>query len=240
MVRWSWILAGCALAVSVAACASSGATNPQVASAGGEPPRPEPSEIPPTPAPATPPVIAVTTPAPAEPSPEPTPNPQFEPERYPDTIEANGSVQQLRNRVQQSRRTWTKLLGEHGGRYAYVTGFRSWVGFGSQTTVGVDAGKVVRHAHLAYDRERTITEQWEDAGNEVGKHGAVPLTLEQLYAQCLNEVLTQDPSQHEFYVAFHTDGVLAHCTSRHKACADDCSRGVRVLLVKWDGGDASS
>lgn len=237
MVRGSRILAGCALVVSVAACASSGTTS--VASARGEPPSPRPTVIPSASAPTAPPVVAVTAP-PAEPAPEPTPNPRFEPEPYPDTIEANGSVQQLRNRVQQSRRTWTKLLGEHGGRYAYVTGFQSWVGFGSQTTVGVDAGKVVRHAHLEYDRERTITEHWEDMGSDVGKHGAVPPTLEQLYAQCLNEVLTQDPSQHELYVAFHSDGVLAHCTSRHKACADDCSRGVSVLLVKWNGVDAAS
>lgn len=151
------------------------------------------------------------------------------------SVEAKGGVGLLRLQVQVSRQRFNALSGQHGGRYLYAAGFRSWVGFGHERQVTVNGARVVEHAYRAFDRGGKTTEEWVEQGASVGAHngGKPPATLDQLYAECLGEVLTKSPADHEFYVAFFRDGVLAHCTARHRQCADDCSRGVRLHSVRW-------
>ena len=58
-------------------------------------------------------------------------------------------------------------------------------------------------------------------------------TVDPMYDECLNVVLKKDPKDHEFYVAFFKNGLLADCSYRHKQCADDCSEGPGVSTIRW-------
>lgn len=217
-------------AVALAACAAG--------------PRPTPAS--PQPAPVEPhePAPVATVAQPQAPRSEPAVVAAPEPEqdvkverlgRRDESTEAKGSVAQLRQRVLASQRTWQAALQKRGGAYAYVTGFRSWVGFGHERRVAVAAGKVVEHTYLAFDRDGKTTETWIERGASVGSHagGSPPPTMDQLYEECLNDVLTKDPGQHAFYVAFFADGLLADCSYRHKQCADDCSEGPEIHAILW-------
>jgi len=200
-----------------------GATHPSTATS-----KPEPApEVPVSPGP------SVTE---TKPTPEPVPESAVKRvARRDESSEATGSATQLRQHVLTSQRTWQKTLAGHGGSYTYATGFGSWSGFGHERTVTVQAGTVVAQTYLAFDREGATTDQWIEAGPSVGSHnrGTPPPTIDQLYTQCLDEVLTKNPKDHAFYVAFFDNGLLAHCTVRHKQCADDCSEGPGIWFIEW-------
>ncbi len=131
----------------------------------------------------------------------------------------------------ESLETWNALKAENGDHYRYETLFASWTGFRSTTTLTVQDNVVVTRAYESSyinDEGEEITESWTEEGAAVGSHeaGAKPRTIDELYTECRENVLTQDATENEFYLSFHDDGVLEACYYRSKNCADDCLRGV--------------
>lgn len=115
-----------------------------------------------------------------------------------------------------SLETWNALKAENGGHYRYETRSVSWTRFRSTTTLTVRGGEVVIRAHESHyqnDAGEDVSESWTEEGAAVGSHesGADPVTIDALYSECRTEVLSQNPRDNEFYLDFHTNGVLETC-----------------------------
>jgi len=131
-----------------------------------------------------------------------------------------------------SRREWNRLEAEAPG-YTYARYFESWTGTWFRTTVSVEGGVVVARSY-----EDSSEVVWIETGAELGSHeaGYDALTMPELYEECRDEVLTQDPESNE--VVFLTDerGLLQTCTYRPLECDDDCTLGIAIESVQFDGG----
>lgn len=136
-------------------------------------------------------------------------------------------------RLAQSLETWQALKIENGDHYRYETLFVSWTGFRSTTTLTVQGNEVVTRAYessYTSDEGEEITESWTEEGAAVGSHeaGAEPLTIDELYLECREDVLTQNAAENEFYLEFRNEGVLSSCYYRPLNCQDDCLFGVGI------------
>lgn len=82
---------------------------------------------------------------------------------------------------------------------------------------------MVLRRYEARDAEGMVTESWTERGEALGshEHGAPLRTVEELYAACRNEVLTQNRSENTIYLEFGDDGVLEYCQYVPKNCAGD-------------------
>lgn len=120
------------------------------------------------------------------------------------------------------------FLSSHGGRYTYIRTFTSWVGFGDTSRVKVEDGTVVEHAYRAHDAQEKTREAWIERGDQVGSHGREAQTMGAVYARCLGKTLRRDPERYTVRVSFFDDGILATCSFRDRACADDCNEGLSV------------
>lgn len=140
-------------------------------------------------------------------------------------------------RLAESLADWQVLKGRSGGDYQYDVRFASWVGFSATTTLEVRDDEVVLRRYEALDAEGMVTESWTEQGAELGshEHGAPLRTIEELYAVCRNEVLTQDRDENTIYLEFRDDGVLEYCRYVPVDCADDCARGVSIDELRFLG-----
>lgn len=132
-----------------------------------------------------------------------------------------------------SLETWQALKAENSDYYRYNTLFVSWTGFRSTTTLTVQGNEVVTRAYEASytnDEGEEITESWTEESAAVGSHeaGAEPRTIEELYLECREDVLTEDTAENEFYLEFRNEGVLSSCYYRPLNCQDDCLFGVGI------------
>ncbi len=135
--------------------------------------------------------------------------------------------------LDKSLATWQALKAQNGDHYLYETLFVSWTGFRSITTLTVQASEIVTRAYKSSytnDEGEEITESWTEEGAAVGSHeaGAEPRTVDELYTECREDVLTQDAAENEFYLEFRNDGVLSSCYYRPLYCQDDCLFGVGI------------
>jgi hypothetical protein len=137
-------------------------------------------------------------------------------------------LDELRKRVEASQVTFEAALIQHDGAYTYTRTFTSWAGFGDISRVKVKDGTVVEHAYRAHDPQETTREAWIERGEEVGSHDRQAHTMEVVYARCLGETLRKDPKRYAVRVSFFDDGILATCSYRDRACADDCTEGLSV------------
>ena len=143
------------------------------------------------------------------------------------------------NDLAKSLATWQNLKAQNGDLYRYETSFASLFGFGSTTTLTVQAEQVVVRAYEAYRYNspggREVTASWTEVGVAVGTHGAgaAPRTIDELYGVCRSEVLTRSSLENDFYLEFRPDGVLERCVYVPKNCADDCSSGVNITGLEF-------
>ena len=144
-------------------------------------------------------------------------------------------------RLEESLTAWRVLKDTKGGNYQYDVRFASWVGYSDTTTLEVRDDEVVLRRYEARDAEGVVTESWTEQGEALGSHeyGAPLRTVEELYAVCRDEVLTQDQSENTIYLEFRDDGVLKICQYVSINCADDCARGVRIDDLRFLGQNAA-
>lgn len=140
-------------------------------------------------------------------------------------------------RLAESLADWQVLKGQNGGDYQYDVLFGSVFGFTSTTTFEGRGDEVVLRRYEARDAEGEVTESWTEEGEALGSHkGYEPLrTIEELYATCRNEVLTQDRDENDILLEFGDDGVLEICEYFPKNCADDCFMGVSIDEIRFIG-----
>ena len=117
--------------------------------------------------------------------------------------------------------------------YGYWTSFVSWTGSGGETFIGVRDGVVARRSFegvvvnddLSEETESCLEETAGDIGTECQDMAASPRLIEELYDECRDVVLQQDPETNSIRVTFFETGVLSSCTYFPENCADDCSFG---------------
>lgn len=146
-----------------------------------------------------------------------------------------------RSRLQESLEVWHTQRDAHGGSYQYEVSFQSWTGSRSTTTLIVQDNVVVeRHFESSWlsDNGETVLyeESWQETVHtELGTHtGADPVkTIDELYAECADSVLTLPASENEFVLEFRPDGILDTCVYIPHNCADDCAMGVGIDKITF-------
>ena len=145
------------------------------------------------------------------------------------------------NRLAESLEIWNRLKAKHGDNYRYrvADGF---LGFESITTITVQKGRVVTRTYeegrIDNKGEFIIEKQssWTEKGAGVGSHensGAAPRTVDELYRECRDDVLTRNPRAHDIYLDIGSDGVLRSCVYGFKGFAMDTYPGVSISALEF-------
>lgn len=144
-----------------------------------------------------------------------------------------------------SQAIWDQLKSSANLDYSYVTEYQSWIGLGQTTRIRVQGDTVKQRSferwrwYYDYNDQNTYKretlETWVENGQEVGTHdeGERPKNLDQIYSQCLSEVLSLDPDLNT--VEFNVDekGLIKTCRARNIYCADDCWEGIDIVSLQF-------
>lgn len=141
----------------------------------------------------------------------------------------------------ESKTQWDELKKNNGNSYEYTLKTLSFSGYGSETTMYVEKGKVVERHFTAFiiseeDGSKTVIESYhEDTKKELGSHeaGAPPQTIDDLYKTCLSKYLIADPNLNSVYFDTNAEGVIALCGYVPVGCADDCFEGLVISHFAW-------
>lgn len=142
----------------------------------------------------------------------------------------------LLERLDAGLEQWQSSKVAQGGAYSYTIEFQSWVGFGHRTRVDVKKNQVVERYFTSWNREGVRTKAWsETSPSDVGSHdqGAVAKTMEQLYEDCRNRVLSKSDKDYAISLVIGEFGQIQSCTFRHLQCADDCSQGIALSSFEF-------
>lgn len=134
----------------------------------------------------------------------------------------------------ESRDKWEAAAAAHGDSYTYTTGRATFFGLEWTTTLVVEAGEVVERHYRATSGADVTT--WSEIGaDELGTHdqGDRIATIDDLYAQCEAEILTQDDERGFMHLSFDDQGFLQSCTYTPEGCQDGCDRGPRVSSIEF-------
>jgi hypothetical protein len=135
-------------------------------------------------------------------------------------------------RLAKSLATWEEQRGANGNSYTYTSSFTSFTGLHGRTTFVVEDGVVVeRHYKQSHVDAGQDPITWSEFGDEVGNNpqGFRPRLIDDLYAECSQEVLTQERESNwiDLWIDRDTE-ILRSCTYRPLGCMDDCQRGVNI------------
>ncbi len=167
----------------------------------------------------------------------PSPTPRWAVSDHEDVVNRCGPTQdERRAELAASLETWTSARDSANNSYTYV---RQTAPFFANTTFTttfvVENGVVVeRNATSGFSGEEPtnmFTETGDDVGNNVGVHPVA--IIDDLYAQCDDEVLSLDDSDHFINLTVDGSGLLRTCTSFHRNCQDDCSRGPVISSIEF-------
>jgi len=142
-----------------------------------------------------------------------------------------------RSQLAQSRQTWSALKGANGPNYRYTDTAYSFTGRSWEMTVEVAADVVVRRSFVTKDdKGAAVPDQgWIEEGATLSSHqGSVAAqTMEQVYDDCEQRILSKDPTANFITLTVHDDGLLAACSYFPKNCADDCAVGYDITSVTF-------
>jgi len=134
-----------------------------------------------------------------------------------------------RNAVNKSLKLWQGIKETHSD-YSYSVLFSSWVGFRHSTVLTIKDHKMHSREYKAWSADRKLSQQWKETSAQVGLYeaGAEPLTLDQLYTQCLSIIDEFFNKHNHFRLKFNEQGLLKTCAYTPKQCADDCTQGIEI------------
>jgi hypothetical protein len=157
------------------------------------------------------------------------------PERLPITPPA----QRVAGELPASRDALAALSTQSRATYTYDRFSLSWTGWAVLTQVSVEEGVVVARNTDTYSDYHAsaidASQSYREEGADIGSHdaGHPAKTLLELYDECEQTVLTQDPAKNDITLMFFENGVLATCTYYPHGCADDCIYGVEIRSVQF-------
>ncbi len=142
-----------------------------------------------------------------------------------------------RSQLAQSRQTWSALKGTNGPSYRYTNTTSSFTGWSTETTIEVASDVVVRRSYLMKDDKGAVVPDhgWVEDGATLSTHQApvAAQTMEQVYDDCEQRILSKDPSANFITLTVHDDGLLAACGYFPKNCQDDCAVGYDITSVTF-------
>lgn len=159
-----------------------------------------------------------------------------------ETVRENANIEgEYGFNFKESKHEWDKLKTRNGNSYFYVFLEQSFAGFGSETKITVNRGKVVSRHYEAFeiseeDGSKIITFSYaEESKKDLGKHaeGALPLTMDELYRSCIARYLIADPYTNEVFFETNEEGVMILCGFVPNGCQDDCYRGITISEFSW-------
>jgi hypothetical protein len=135
----------------------------------------------------------------------------------------------------QSQTRWAALKLQAGPDYEYTSAWWSLAGSAWETAIEVRADQVAQRIYRTGLRGGLLQDQWLETADEIGSHAfaAPPLTVEQVYAACLDLLRAHDAKKNVFEIAYDASGALKNCTFRPADCADDCDFGYRVSSLRF-------
>ena len=188
---------------------------------------------------------AVGPPVPEPVSPRPVaPPPVFDPNAKAREL-ADKQAKVDTAKVKEGIKAWEVAKAKTKGNYSYKIGFRSWVGFGHETTIVVRNNKVAERHFRTFNRARPIapprpggrapaqpkTISWVETGKAIGtnKGGAPAKTLDELYKIALETA--QKPLKQFERRSIRSDkqGLLVSCYIMDRRIADDAPRNGLVV-----------
>jgi hypothetical protein len=151
--------------------------------------------------------------------------------------DGNGPNTTERSQLAQSRQTWSALKGSNGPSYRYTNTTSSFTGWSTETTIEVATDVVVRRSFMIKDdKDAAVPDQgWIEEGATLSTHQApvAAQTIEQVYDDCEQRILSKDPAANFITLTVHDDGLLAACSYFPKNCADDCAVGYDITSVTF-------
>ena len=122
--------------------------------------------------------------------------------------------------------------------YEYTTSFSSFSGYGTTTSVEVKYNKVVSRSVKVWQRNgpnANVTKSFTENSSNLHSNpdGSKAKTMDELYQECQNEVLTKSPLKYKITFIVHSNGILRYCTYRPHNCQDDCTNGVNIERIKF-------
>ena len=135
-----------------------------------------------------------------------------------------------------SRSSWENTKDNNSNKYQHITTFTSWTGYKNEIIINVQNNIIVSRRFLALNQKNEILSDWvEDTSAKLGtnKEGSPLKTVDDLYEECREILLTKKQQENHIYFTFHTNGVVKHCMYSPENCADDCNRGVRIDTIKF-------
>ena len=141
----------------------------------------------------------------------------------------------------QSLKVWAESRPRHDNTYSYTVTFRSFVGFGHETTIVVAKGKVVERRYKSFagpakpvepGKEGAPEPGWVEKGDQVGKNqreGARPRTLDELYTEAGKVIATRLQPAEKLYFKLDKEGLLEYAFIVDTRIADDGPR--RGVLI---------
>ncbi|WP_341835292.1 hypothetical protein WJU16_20590 [Chitinophaga pollutisoli] len=119
-----------------------------------------------------------------------------------------------------------------------MTTTSSWVGFRTETTITVTAGKVTERKYILFQidggtGQQTERETWTETGTTIGSHdsGGAALTLDEVYSMTRSEWLKKRENA-EIYFEAKNNGMISLAGYREKTCADDCFNGISIRSIE--------
>ncbi len=147
-----------------------------------------------------------------------------------------------------SLNSWKTLKQTNGTSYLYEVSTASvfGLGFGSKTVITIKNDVVIsrvyeayslyniNNEYLGYDNRlilKTYSENAENLGSN--NEGASPVTIDDLYATCLNEYLSVNSNSNT--ISFEVDdfNIIKDCYYEPNGCQDECLFGVRLTDFQW-------
>ena len=135
-----------------------------------------------------------------------------------------------------SLETWQQLKAQNGDDYRYEVSAASVFGPSYDTTLTVQADKVVQRdlaiTEIDDEGNTTVLESWSETGDALGTHGAGAelFTVDERYDRCKDDVLSQNPVTHDIYLEFQGNDVLRSCSYVPKGAAYDGGSPIIVGL----------
>lgn len=97
---------------------------------------------------------------------------------------------------------WKHVKNNNVQAYHYATNFSSWTGYKNETIIHVRNDIVISRQFRAWDQDRRSISQWiEKTPADLGtnKEGAPPKSVDELYEECREILLTKNLKENRLY-----------------------------------------
>lgn len=142
------------------------------------------------------------------------------------------------NEYDKSFKAWKNFKSSTNNSYQYQVTSASWTGYGTETTITVKDGKIIKRAYQAKTIERpsnqvVIHEEWVEDEATINTHnnGASAITLDVVYQKAKTDWLLKRKNA-KTYFEVKNDGMISSCGYVEDNCADDCFNGVHIAFIK--------